>query len=94
MAGDARSHLPSFFILGLYKKVFIWYNVPATQLNIDTCQRCAYYLGKNAYSFFAYLFAVSKVVSQQSESCVFRARLRAAHFLFVILACNEEKCTT
>ena len=81
------------FIFRLYKLLDLWYNIPATQLNMILRLVCILFFGKNACSFFAYLLSVSKVVSQQSELCVFRAQLRAAHFLFALILFSETKNT-
>lgn len=44
--------------------------------------------GKNAGSISACLNVLQKVVSQQSELCVFRCAASAAHFLFAA----EQNC--
>ena len=68
----------------------ICYTVLATQVNINQLPRMYFYLGKNACSVFAFLGIGRKLVSQQSELCIFRCVASAAHFLFLEVFIWEE----
>ena len=55
----------------------------ATQLNITNYRGSVFIFGKNTFSFLAFSYGLSKVVSQQSEYVFFGAYdFGCAHFLF------------
>ena len=78
--------------LHIYKRKYLCYTVCATQLNEAIYRGSVFPYGKNTCSCFAFSCGLSKVVSQQSELCVFRCVASAAH-LFIFGGSRNEKNT-
>ena len=81
--GSARFNIAIFYML--------CYTIVATQLNIAVHRESVFiFFGKNAFSILAFSCGLLKVVSQQSELCVFRCVASAAHF-FIFMISNGGK---